>query len=134
MNPENVKINVREELDHAEESMAAADVLFEAELYREAVPKIYYAMFHNVKGLLFSLGLEPKTHDGTNRLFSLHFIKSGKLPVKMSRFFSQMMKYRHEADYQHEFLFTAEDCREWLDKMREFSAAIREYLKKEDVL
>lgn len=114
--------------------MAAAEVLFKAELYREAIPKIYYALFHSVKALLFSLGLEPKTHDGTNRLFSLHFVKTGKIPVKMSRFFSQMMKYRHEADYQHEIVFTSEDCKEWLEEAREFIAAVEEYLGAQGIL
>lgn len=130
MKPENRLKNIEEELAHSRESMEAAKVLIKADLYRESVPKIYYCLFHAIKALLFSVGLETKTHEGTSRLFSLHFIKTNIFPVEMSHFLSQMMKYKHEADYYSEYVFRKEDCEDWLRKLERFCKEIEIYLKK----
>jgi len=68
--------------------------------------RLYYYIFYHVRALLLSKGLEPKTHEGSLRLLSLHFVKEGILSNKMSHIFSKLMKFREEADYNPSYVFT----------------------------
>jgi uncharacterized protein (UPF0332 family) len=72
---ENKKKNMDEELSHAHESLKAARILIDAKFFREAVPKLYYALFHALRALLFTEGLEPKTHEGVSHYFNVHFVR-----------------------------------------------------------
>ena len=40
----------------------------------------------------------PK-HSGVRALFNQHFVKTGKVAVENSRFYSEMFEFRHKADY-----------------------------------
>jgi uncharacterized protein (UPF0332 family) len=77
VNEENKKENVREEIHHANESMKAADLLFNNGFIRDAVSKLYYSLLYTVRAMLLTKGLEPKSHEGALRLFGLHFVKQG---------------------------------------------------------
>lgn len=109
MREENKRENIREEIDHANESMRAADLLFNNGFIRDAVAKLYYSLLYNIRALLLTKGLEPKSHEGALRLFGLHFVKQGDFETKDSHIFSKLMKYRQEADYNPSYVFTAED-------------------------
>ena len=50
------------------------------------------------RALLLSANLEPRTHEGALRLFSLHFVKHGPFPPECAHTLSKLMKYREEAE------------------------------------
>ena len=77
MNEENKRENIREEIDRANEAIRAANLLFENGFVKDAISKLYYSLLYSVRGLLLTEGLEPKSHEGTLRLFGLHFVKPG---------------------------------------------------------
>jgi hypothetical protein len=99
VNQENKKANIREEIDRANEAIRAANLLFENGFVRDAISKIYYSMLYNIRALLLTEGLEPKSHEGALRLFGLRFVKPGAFEAKDSHIFSKLMKFREEADY-----------------------------------
>ncbi|MBC8179428.1 MAG: HEPN domain-containing protein [Deltaproteobacteria bacterium] len=43
-------------------------MLIDGKLFRESVPKLYYTMFHILRALLFTKGLEPRSHGGVSRM------------------------------------------------------------------
>jgi len=106
--------NIKAELERARAAKGAAQVLFEHGYLHDAVSRLYYWAFHNVRAMLLSKGLEPKTHEGALRLFSLHFVKSGPFNASSAHTFARLMKYRQEADYSAEYVFRQEDFREFL--------------------
>jgi uncharacterized protein (UPF0332 family) len=113
VNEENKKANIREEFDRANEAIRAADLLFENGFIRDAVSKVYYSLLYNIRALLLTEGLEPKSHEGALRLFGLHFVKPGAFEAKDSHVFSKLMKIREEADYNPSYPFTPEDFAEF---------------------
>ncbi|MEW6666952.1 MAG: HEPN domain-containing protein [Thermodesulfobacteriota bacterium] len=129
MKAENSRKNSQEEMTHAEESLRAARVLMENQLFREALPKLYYVVFHSLRSLLFSIGLEPRSHEGISHLFHLHFVKPGLFPVATHRFFKRLMKYRHDAEYGLGFQITEKDCTEWLVDVVSLTEEIKKYLR-----
>jgi uncharacterized protein (UPF0332 family) len=128
---ENKKANVREEIERADESMKAADLLFDNNFVRDAVTKLYYSLLYTVRALLLTKGLEPKSHEGALRLFGLHFVKQGILEAKDSHVFSKLMKYRQEADYNPSYTFTPQDYVEFKKDAEAVIEKIRSRIKEE---
>ena len=77
MTTENKKKNVHEELVRAEECLREADTLDREGLSSGAVSRLYYYVFLSVRALLFSKGLEPKTHEGTFEALESPFCEAG---------------------------------------------------------
>jgi len=126
--------NVREEIDRADESMKAADLLFNNGFIRDAVGKLYYSLLYTVRAMLLTKGLEPKSHEGALRLFGMHFVKRRIFEAKDSHVFSKLMKYRQEADYNPSYMFTTEDFVEFKKEAEIVIQKITSRLKKEGYL
>lgn len=130
MNEENKKENLREEIQRANESLKAAELLFENGFTRDAVAKLYYTLLYMVRAILLTKGLEPKSHEGALRLFGMHFVKQGVFESKDSHVFSKLMKYREEADYNPSYVFTSEDFIEFKKEaellMQKINAVLKE--------
>jgi len=127
---ENKKENIREEIKRAKEAMRAANLLFDNGFFNDAVSKLYYFLLYNVRALLLTKGLEPKSHEGALRLFGLHFVKKGIFSPSDSHIFSKLMKYREEADYNPTYTFTKEDFTEFKKEAGQLADNINKYLKK----
>ena len=125
----NKRENISEELHRAEEALTAADLLFENHLYKDAVSPLYYVLYHTVRGLLLSEGLEPRSHEGALRLLGLHFVKKEILAPGDSHVFSRLMKYREEADYNPSYDFTEQDYIDFRQDTDKVSGKIRRYLE-----
>ena len=89
-----------------------------------------YCILYNVRALLLTKGLEPKSHEGALRLFGLHFVKKGIFSPSDSHIFSKLMKYREEADYNPTYTFTKEDFTEFKKEAGQLADNINKYLKK----
>jgi len=134
VNEANKKENVREEIDHANESMKAADLLFDNGFVRDAVAKLYYSLLYTVRAMLLTKGLEPRSHEGALRLFGQHFVKQGIFEPEDSHVFSKLMKYRQEADYNPSYTFRPEDFIGFKKDAEDVMARIMSRLKQEGYL
>lgn len=129
MTEENKKENIKSELDRASEVLLAADTLFNNGLVKDAISRLYYFLFYNLRALLLMEGFEPKSHEGVLRLFGLHFVKPGVFEPEASHIFTRLMKYREEADYNPFYVFTAEDFVQFRKEAEYLSDKITSYLK-----
>lgn len=131
---ENKKRNIREEIHRGGGAMEAANLLFNNDFLNDAVSRLYYFVLYNVRALLLTKGLEPKSHEGTLRLFGLYFVKEGIFDPKSSHIFSKLMKYREEADYNPSYVFTEEDFIEFKNEAEELVNKIHGYLEEKGYL
>jgi len=70
---------------------------------------LYYSIFYAAKAALLSLGFEPKTHQGTDRLVGKILYKDEKFIGKDdAKFFSRMKTVREEIDYNPNAVITRE--------------------------
>jgi uncharacterized protein (UPF0332 family) len=134
MTEENKKENIKAELEGAAKTILEADLLFKNIFFKGAVSRLYYSLLYSIRALLLIKGLEPKSHEGALRLFSLHFVKEGRFEAKASHVFSKMMKYREEADYNPAYIFSKEDFVELRKEVGELSDEIMAYLKEKGYL
>jgi hypothetical protein len=134
VNEENKKANIREEIDRANDAIRAANLLFENGFVRDGVSKLYYSLLYNIRALLLTVGLEPKSHEGALRLFGLHFVKPGVFEAKDSHIFSKLMKFREEADYNPSYSFSPEDFTEFKSEAEGMMQKITNHLKNKGYL
>ncbi len=134
MNNENKKLNISEELSRAEKAYRSANLLFENDLISDAVSKLYYYLLYHIRAILLSKDLEPRSHEGALRLFSLHFVKTGVFDTDASHVFSKMMKFREEADYNPSYSFTGGDFTEFQDEVEKITRQIKDYLSQQNLI
>lgn len=128
MSPESSRANAAAELARADESLRAAEVLLREGLLSDAVGRAYYAAFHAVRALLFSVGLEPRSHRGALHLFNLHFVRTGKLEARHLAALARAQYDRTTADYGAAPRFAVDDAQEEIASARELLAVARALL------
>lgn len=124
MTGENRRGNASAELERARTCLAEARALRAADLPYGATSRAYYAVFHGAQALLFSAGIEPRTHRGVVGLIGDHFVKSGALTPEMGRLLSRLQRDREDADYVAGAVFTASEVQETIADAEGFLAAV----------
>ena len=82
MTEENKRKNILEEMEKAAKTIDAATLLFDNGFFDDAISRLYYFILHNIRALLLTKGLEPKSHEGAPRLLGLHFISEDFVDFK----------------------------------------------------
>ncbi|MBI2438660.1 MAG: HEPN domain-containing protein [Lentisphaerae bacterium] len=125
MTEDNARQNAAQEMERAKEVLAEARHLFAGGFYNGVVTRAYYAAFHGARALLFTRGLESKTHRSVIQLFNLHFIKDGPLSTQVAEYLSRLETYRELSDYTAIAQFTEAQAREELARAEAFLDACR---------
>jgi len=118
------------EIEAGNESLDAVKTLMEKGLYRSAISRTYYGLFHYIRALLYTQGLEPKSHEGLEHLFGLHFVKAGRVDSGSAKLLARLQKYREQSDYGLVTVFTKGDVEQELSEVERFVQSIQGYLKK----
>ncbi len=132
MTDENRKRNVADEVARAGQALQAARALLELDLYADAVSRAYYGAFHHLCALLFSRGLEAKTHGGAIHLFNTEFVRPGLLPSSHNRLLAGVQRSRELADYDAAVTFSKEDAEACLRDAQAFGDAAQALLRREN--
>ncbi len=129
MTEENRRLNVRFEWEKAAAALMAVEALLEKSLWADAISRAYYGMFHLVRALLFSQGLEAKSHSGMIHLLSVHLVRTGDFPADMVKAFSHMQRLREDADYQSAMSFDNDTAEEAKQTYLEFRMETESFLR-----
>ncbi|HUE89908.1 MAG TPA: HEPN domain-containing protein [Vicinamibacterales bacterium] len=125
MTEDNQRRNAADELSRAETCLSEARALHTAALPYGAVSRAYYAVFHAARALLFSVGLEARSHKGIASLVGDHFVRPGRLPSTMGRLVSRMQRDREDADYATGAVFTQEEASKTIADAEAFLEQVR---------
>lgn len=128
MKPEEVEY-VRLRMQRARDSLSEAQLLFKEGLLMGTVNRIYYACFYAANALLFSEGLSSSKHSGVMSLFERHWIKTGRLPVEMGKYYHGLFEHRQEGDYGDIVRFEKDDVQKWLAEARSFVERVADWLR-----
>jgi uncharacterized protein (UPF0332 family) len=130
MTGDNRRDNIHAELERATEALAAATLLYDNGYICDAISRLYYFVLYNVRALLLSKDLEPRSHDGALRLLGMHFVRNRLIDKSAAQIFSKLMKFREEADYNPISMFTKEDFIVFKGEAEILAAMIKSYLKR----
>ncbi|MBN1773612.1 MAG: HEPN domain-containing protein [Deltaproteobacteria bacterium] len=116
----NKQLNAADDLDRARRMIRVADLAFGAECYEDAASSAYYAAHHAARALLFSLGLEVRSHEALRVLLAQHFEKTGLLPRGTVKKLGDAFDARMKATYGVGVHFTRDQAAAWLAWSRQF--------------
>jgi uncharacterized protein (UPF0332 family) len=122
---ENRRQNALDELARADTCLREARALQDAALPYGAASRAYYAVFHAASALLFSVGLEARTHKGVVSLLGEHFVRPARLSPRMGRLVSRMQRDREDADYAPGAVFTSVEAAQMIADADAFLAEAR---------
>jgi uncharacterized protein (UPF0332 family) len=91
--------NAAEEWRLSRNFLAACDHLAAGGMYDRATSQLYYALLHVVRALLFTDGIEGRSHRGVRHLLNLHFVAPGRLERSHLQLFHDLQDEREAADY-----------------------------------
>jgi len=120
--------NAIAELERARTCLDEARTLEQAGFPYGAASRAYYVVFHASQALLFSVGIEPRTHRGIISLVGEHFVKPGALTPELGRLLSRLQRDREDADYVAGAVFTAAEAQEIIAGAASFLAAAEQLI------
>jgi uncharacterized protein (UPF0332 family) len=123
MTGDNKRQNVHLELAAAETAMREARLLYEHGMYAGAVSRAYYHAYHCARALLYSEGLEARTHAGLAHLVSLHFVKSARMDARTGRYLGELESERTAAEYDPAAVYDSDVAGEKLARAAPFGEA-----------
>jgi uncharacterized protein (UPF0332 family) len=125
---ENRRRNIAVEVARGDEALRESEQLVTASMPTGAVSRAYFAAFHYARALLLTIGEEARTHRGVVQLLHRDLVREGKLDPNVASLLSQLQRFRQDADYSAEMVFTSEMATRELDAARTFIDTARELL------
>ncbi|MFZ2149163.1 MAG: HEPN domain-containing protein [Sedimentisphaerales bacterium] len=131
MNKEEKRALVKYRLERANESIKAAQLLFENKLFTPAMNRIYYSMFYSVQALFVLNEKAFSKHGQVKGYFNKEFIKSGVFPKEFGKLFNAVFEYRQKFDYVDMLVPEKELISDYIVEAQKFIAQISSYLNDE---
>lgn len=113
------------------EELDIAKLLLERVHYRTSISRSYYSMYYAAQSLLLSQNIDTSPHKGLIRLFSLHFVKTGKLSLEWSNTLKEAYDLRQLSDYDADFTGTLAEAETILEKAKDFIVEVEKILKQQ---
>ncbi|KAA6321680.1 hypothetical protein EZS27_028698 [termite gut metagenome] len=130
LNEDSVKALVSYRIQRAQETLKEADTLIKSDFYNAAVNRLYYACYYAVIALLLKNNISANTHTGVKQMFGMHFIMTGKIDNKYSKFYTQLFNARMSGDYDDFLWYDLEMLSELYPQSEEFINAVSVELNK----
>ena len=123
---------VKLELAKAHETFEEIEILRNASKWNGAANRVYYSAFHAVNALFINDGIQSARHKASHALFSLHYIKTGKLPADYGRLYNNLQTLREKSDYNCFYQVTEQDIADSVEQVKQFIDDIENLIKASD--
>lgn len=115
-------------IQRAYDTLKEAEVMIRESFYNAAVNRMYYACYYATVALLLKYDIQSQTHNGVKTMLGLHFVTTGKIPLKTAKTFTTLFEKRHSGDYDDFVYCDAEMVNELYPQSKAFVDAIHELL------
>ena len=119
-------------LSRAQELLQDAETLFEANSYKGANNRAYYAIFSSMRAVLALDGEDFKRHSGVIQYFQKNYIKSGIFDKRFSDIITKASRIRNASDYDDFYIASPEESREQIEDARLLLDAVSRYLTEKE--
>jgi len=116
------------QVEKSKEKLNAAKALLKDGFIDDAISRAYYSMFHAASAVLLSDGISVESHGALKNMFGLHFVKTGKIDKKFSRWLNKLKDERENGDYDIFTSFDTDDARIDIQEAEEFLEEMQRYL------
>lgn len=115
-------------LGQAMDCLEAAKNNLESELYKDALNRSYYCIFHSIRAVLALGSYDSKKHSGIISEFHKSFIKTGKFDKRYSAVIRQSFQIRNRSDYEDFYIVAKEDVVQQINNAKDFHTAVTDYI------
>lgn len=126
------QILVIRELKKAHEAYEDIEILKASGRWNAAANRLYYSVFHAVNALFVNDGLQAGRHKSSHSLFSMYYIKTGKLPLDYGRLYNNLQRLREKSDYNCFFDVSEQDIVDGISIASGFIEAIEQLINKKN--
>ncbi len=116
-------------LETAKSDLKSAKILIEAEEYRAANNRAYYAIFHAISAIHALDGKAYKRHKDALGSFNREYVKTEVFPREIGKKISRAEEIRHASDYDDFYIATREKSQEQIETAEELIKMVEEYCK-----
>lgn len=113
----------------AKSDLNSARILLEAEEYRGANNRAYYAIFHAINAVHALNGKAYKRHKDAIANFNKEYVKTEVFPREIGRKISEAEEIRHANDYDDFYLVNREESERQVTVAEEFIKLVEVYCK-----
>ena len=121
---------VRYRIENAHRTMDEVSSHMANGFYNTAVNRMYYACYYAASAMLVAEHITTKSHDGVKQMFSLHFVKTGKVPVNLGKSYSRLFDKRPKGDYNDLFDNDQTVCEELYPEAKNFVESLTQLAQK----
>lgn len=114
-------------LETSADDIKSARILYDANEYRSANNRAYYAIYHAINAIHALDGNSYKKHKDAIGNFNKFYIKTEIFPREIGRKISEAEEIRHASDYDDFYLATAEEAHEQIEVAEELLGLIKAY-------
>lgn len=117
-------------LEKAESDIKAAKILIEAEEYRSANNRAYYAIFHAISAVHAIDGKSYKKHKDAIGNFNKDYVKTEIFPKETGRRIAEAEEIRHASDYDDFYIAVKDETLELLETAEALLSQIKNYCQR----
>lgn len=117
-------------LETAKSCLADAKTLVNAESYKSAANRSYYAVFHSMRAVLALDEFDSKKHSGVIAEFRKRYIKANIFSDNISRIIGDQFDARTHSDYDDFYVISKEFTLEQINEAESMIIEIEKYLNK----
>lgn len=117
-------------LEQAKENFEEAKILYDANKFKGANNRAYYAIFHCIKAVLALEPIDFKRHKDVQAYFNKKYINTEIFPKKIGHKIAVASKIREDSDYDDEFIVKPEETKDQIETAKELIKLLEEYINR----
>lgn len=117
-------------IETAKEDLKSAKILRDADAYKGANNRAYYAVFHAINAIHGLKGVAYKRHKDAIGNFNKEYVKTEIFPREIGRKIAGLEEIRHASDYDDFYITTIEEVDEQIAVAEEFIQMAELYCKR----
>lgn len=129
LDEESKKALIAYRIQRANDTLKEAEVMIREAFYNAAINRLYYACYYATVALLLKHNIQTQTHNRVKTMLGLHFVSTGKLPLKIGKTFITLFEKRQSGDYDDFVYCDKEMADELYQQAGLFISTVRELLK-----
>ena len=127
MQPEKIQLS-KYRIERANEDILTAKVNLEHGLYKGAVNRSYYAIFHAIRAVNALDGFDASKHSSVIAYFNQFHVHTGNFDKNTYKIIDSAYRIREKCDYSDFFIVSKKEAEEQYNKSVEFIECVQKYL------
>lgn len=120
----------RYRLDCAKEDLEAARVNHSSGLFKAAINRSYYAIFHGIRAVNILGGFDASKHSSVIAHFNQHYVHTGEFDRGTYKIIDGAYRIREKCDYSDFFFVSQEESYIQLENAETFVKTVEEYIRR----